>query len=61
MIADVNAWDKDPNRYWRNATAEVASLFVNWISPFHKGREWLQRDEAQRSNCMAMQTLMLGA
>ena len=31
------------------------------MAPFHEGREWLQRDEAQRSIGMAMQTLMLAA
>ena len=34
---------------------------MNWMAPFHDGREWLQRDEAQRSIGMAMQTLMLVA
>lgn len=61
MTADVNAWKKDPSRYWKNAPAEVAELLVNWMGPFHEGREWLQRDEAQRSIGMAMQTLMLAA
>ena len=36
-------------------------MLVSWIAPFHEGREWLQRDEAQRSIGMAMQTLMLAA
>ena len=31
------------------------------MEPFHELREWLQRDEAQRSIGMAMQTLMLAA
>ena len=61
MTADVQAWKKDPGRYWRNASEEVQKLIVNWIAPFHEGREWLQRDEAQRSIGMAMQTLMLAA
>ncbi len=61
MTADVKAWQKEPQRYWRNAPKEVAELLVNWIAPFHEGREWLQRDEAQRSIGMAMQTLMLAA
>lgn len=61
MTADVNAWKKDPARYWVNAPDEVAELLVNWMGPFHEGREWLQRDEAQRSIGMAMQTLMLSA
>ncbi len=61
FTADVNAWNKSPERYWVNAPQEVADLLVNWIAPFHEGREWLQRDEAQRSIGMAMQTLMLAA
>ncbi len=61
MTADVKAWQKDPERYWKNAPKEVAELLVNWMGPFHEGREWLQRDEAQRSIGMAMQTLMLAA
>ena len=31
------------------------------MGPFHEGKEWLQRDEAQGSIGMAMQTLMLAA
>jgi len=61
MTADVQAWKKDPGRYWQNAPKETANLLVNWMGPFHEGREWLQRDEAQRSIGMAMQTLMLAA
>ena len=61
FTADVNAWKKDTKRYWRNAPKEVAELLVNWMRPFHEGKEWLQRDEAQRSIGMAMQTLMLAA
>ncbi len=61
VAADVMAWQKEPERYWRNAPTEVAELLVNWMGPFHEGREWLQRDEAQRSIGMAMQTLMLAA
>ncbi len=61
FTADMKAWAKDPGRYWRNAPSEVADLLVGWMGPFHEGREWLQRDEAQRSIGMAMQTLMLAA
>ncbi|NEO27727.1 MAG: nitroreductase family protein [Kamptonema sp. SIO4C4] len=61
MTADTKAWQKDPSRYWQNAPAEVADLLVNWMGPFHEGREWLQRDEAQRSIGMAMMTIMLSA
>ena len=61
MTADKDAWKKEPGRYWANAPKDVAELLVNWMGPFHEGREWLQRDEAQRSIGMAMQTIMLAA
>ncbi len=61
FTADQNAWQKEPARYWKNAPKEVADLLVGWMGPFHEGREWLQRDEAQRSIGMAMQTMMLAA
>jgi nitroreductase len=61
MTADIQAWNKQPERYWANAPTEVADLLVGWIRPFHEGKEALQRDEAMRSIGMAMQTLMLAA
>ena len=61
LTADMDAWKKDPGRYWKNAPQEVCDLLVNWMGPFHEGREWLQRDEAQRSIGMALQTIMLAA
>jgi nitroreductase len=61
MTADTKAWTKNPERYWQNAPQEINELLVNWMKPFHEGKEWLQRDEAQRSIGMAMQTLMLAA
>ncbi len=61
FTADVLAWKKEPERYWKNAPKDVAELLVGWMGPFHEGNEQLQRDEAQRSIGMAMQTLMVAA
>ena len=61
FTADVKAWKKNPERYWVHAPKEVSDLLVGWMGPFHEGREWLQRDEAQRSIGLAMQTMMLAA
>ena len=61
FTADTKAWRKNPERYWTAAPQAVSELLVNWMGPFHEGREWLQRDEAQRSIGMAMQTMMLVA
>ncbi|MEM7228384.1 MAG: nitroreductase family protein [Planctomycetota bacterium] len=61
MTADIDAWKKDPSRYWANAPKDVADMLVNWMGPFHDGKPELQRDEAQRSIGMAMQTIMVAA
>jgi nitroreductase len=61
VCADVQAWKKDPARYWVNAPKAVSETMVGMMGPFHEGREQLQRDEAMRSIGMAMQTLMLAA
>ena len=61
MTADTNAWKKNPKGYWKNAPKNITDLLANWMTPFHEGREWLQRDEAQRLIGMAMQILMLAA
>jgi nitroreductase len=59
VTADIEVWQKAPERYWRNAPGEVADLPVGWMGPSHEGRERLQRDEAQRSIGLAMQTRVL--
>jgi nitroreductase len=61
MTADVKAWQKSPERYWRDAPPEVAEMLVNWMGPFYDGKEQLQRDEAMRSCGLAGQTIMLAA
>ena len=61
MTSRAPSFATEPQRYWRNAPTEVAELLVNWMGPFHDGKPQLQRDEAQRSIGMAMQTLMLAA
>ena len=61
MTADLKAWEKSPDRYWRDAPQEVADLLVNWMGPFYQGKDELQRDEAMRSCGLAGQTIMLAA
>ena len=61
MTADLLAWKKSPERYWRDAPEEVRSAMVNMMVPFHEGNEQLQRDEAIRSIGIASQTIMLAA
>jgi nitroreductase len=61
MTADLKAWMKSPERYWRDAPTEVAEMLVNWMGPFYEGKDELQRDEAMRSCGLAGQTIMLAA
>ena len=61
LCADLKAWDKQPERYWRNAPADVRAGVVAAIGEYYRGREQVQRDEAMRSCGIAAQTLMLAA
>lgn len=61
VCADVNAWKKEPQRYWRDAPQEAQEMLIPMLQGFYEGREWIQRDEAIRSGSIASQTLMLTA
>jgi nitroreductase len=61
LSADLKAWEKQPDRYWRNAPKEVQEYIVTAIAQYYQGREPVQRDEAMRSCGIAAQTLMLAA
>ena len=61
LCADLKAWDKEPQRYWRNAPQAAQDMLVPMIKPFYEGKEELQRDEAMRSVGIVAQTLMLTA
>ncbi len=61
LTADLNAWKKEPQRYWRDAPQAVQDYLVPAIGQYYSGREQVQRDEAMRSCGMAAMTLMLAA
>lgn len=61
LCADLDAWRKSPERYWRNAPPETQAYLVPAIEQYYAGRETVQRDEAMRSCGIAAQTLMLAA
>ncbi len=61
ICADVGAWQKQPERYWRNAPQEVQEMAIPGIGNLFQGNDQLQRDEAIRSGSLAGQTLMLAA
>ena len=61
ICADLKAWQKQPERYWRNAPAEIREGLLAAIDSYYRDRETVQRDEAMRSCGIAAQTLMLAA
>jgi nitroreductase len=61
LTADLNAWAKQPERYWVNAPKPVQDYLVPAIGNYYQGKEQVQRDEAMRSCGMAATTLMLAA
>jgi nitroreductase len=61
LCADLKAWKKQPERYWRNASEEVQQFILPAIEQYYQGKEQVQRDEAMRSCGIAAQTLMLAA
>ena len=62
LCADLKAWAKSPERYWKNAPPETQEILVPMIGQFYEtAGEVVQRDEAMRSCGIAAQTIMLAA
>ena len=61
LCADLQSWQKEPERYWRNAPQEVQDFLLAAIDGYYRGKDQVQRDEAMRSCGIAAQTLMLAA
>ena len=61
VCADLKAWEKQPERYWRSAPQQTRDYLLPAIHAYYDGKPQVQRDEAMRSCGMAAQTLMLSA
>jgi len=61
LCADLNSWDKEPERYWANIPLEPRNALVASLRNSYSGKLQQQRDEAMRSCGMAAQTIMLAA
>lgn len=61
LCADLKAWEKNPDRYWKDAPKAARDFLVPAIDKYYRGKEQAQRDEAMRSCGIAAQTLMLAA
>lgn len=61
LCADLKAWEKQPERYWRNAPQQAREFILPAIDGYYRNKEQVQRDEAMRSCGIAAQSLMLAA
>ncbi len=61
LCADIQAWQKQPERYWHNAGPEVQNYILPMLASYYRDKPQVQRDEALRSSGIAAQTLMLAA
>lgn len=61
LTADLKAWEKQPERYWKNAPKAASDILVPMIGHYYANNEQIQRDEGMRSCGMAAMTIMLAA
>ncbi|NQZ54073.1 MAG: nitroreductase family protein [Piscirickettsiaceae bacterium] len=61
LCADLNAWEKNPERYWRDAPVEVQDFLLPMIENFYTNHHQAQRDECLRSTGIAAMNIMLMA
>lgn len=61
LCADLNAWEKDPQRYWRHAPKEVQDFMLPAIENYYTNHHQGMRDECIRSVGIAATSIMLMA
>jgi nitroreductase len=61
LCFDNRAWEKAPERYWRNAPQEVQDFLLPALSDYYSGKPQVERDEGMRSCGIAAQSIMLMA
>jgi len=61
LCGDTNAWQKDPNRYWRNAPKTRQEQVTIALEKKYSNSMENRRDEVMKSCGFAAQTIMLAA
>ncbi len=61
LCFDNKAWEREPQRYWRNAPQEVQDYLVPAIDTYYRDKPQVERDEGMRSCGLIGQTIMLMA
>ncbi len=59
LCADLNAWAKEPARYWAGAPQMYQDTLIPAIDAYYRGKPQVQRDEAMRSCGIIAMSIML--
>ena len=59
LCADLNAWEKQPQRYWQDAPQGVRDFLLPAIANYYTNHHQAQRDECFRSSSIAAMSIML--
>ena len=61
LCADLNAWEKQPERYWKTAPDGIRDFMLSTIEAYYTNHHQAQRDECLRSTSLAAMSIMLMA
>jgi len=59
LCADLNAWAKEPARYWSGAPQMYQDMLIPAIDAYYRDKLQVQRDEAMRSCGIIAMSIML--
>lgn len=59
LCADLNAWAKEPARYWEGAPKMYQDMLIPAIDAYYRDKPQVQRDEAMRSCGLIAMSIML--
>ena len=61
ICADLNAWEKQPERYFKDTPVDVQGILLPAIESYYTNHHQAQRDECFRSTSIAAMNIMLMA
>jgi nitroreductase len=59
LCADLNAWAREPARYWAGAPQMYQEMLIPAIDGYYRDKPQVQRDEAMRSCGLLAMSIML--
>jgi nitroreductase len=59
LCADLNAWSREPARYWAGAPQMYQDMLIPAIDVYYRDKPQVQRDEAMRSCGLLAMSIML--